>query len=75
MASTSEVEIEVPGVEHDGCKIITCPVKNNTDYQFNYQFQVPKALPSVKGYVTVKATGDHNVVLACAKVSGELVDE
>lgn len=73
-AGTDGVEIEVPGVEHDGCKVITCPVVADKDYTFEYTFQVPKALPSVKGYVLVKATGDNNTTLACAKVKGELVD-
>ncbi|XP_017461212.1 PREDICTED: mite group 2 allergen Tyr p 2-like [Rhagoletis zephyria] len=66
------IEVAVPGVETDGCKIVKCPLKKGQTVPFEYTFTIPAIVPAVPDtMVTLKAVGDHGV-LACASVHNKI---
>ena len=65
-------EIPVPGVDKDGCKHTTCPLKKGQKYELDYSLIISNFLTSLKTVTIVSLVGDHGVV-ACGKVNTEIV--
>ena len=72
-ATMNNMEVPVPGVDKDGCKHTTCPLKKGQKYELDYSLIIPTILPNVKTVTTASLVGDHGVV-ACGKVNTEVVD-
>nr|ABG76192.1 group 2 allergen Blo t 2 isoform 8 [Blomia tropicalis] len=72
-ATMNGIEVPVPGVDKDGCKHTTCPLKKGQKYELDYSLIIPTVLPNVKTVTTASLVGDHGVV-ACGKVNTEVVD-
>lgn len=66
------LQIKVPGVPTDGCKIVQCPLVKGKTYNAHYSMNVPSIIPAVKTLVTVKIIGDHGPV-ACGSIDSEIV--
>nr|AAQ73482.1 type 2 allergen Blo t 2.046 [Blomia tropicalis] len=72
-AIMNNIEVPVPGVDKDGCKHTTCPLKKGQKYELDYSLIIPTILPNLKTVTTASLVGDHGVV-ACGKVNTEVVD-
>nr|ABG76188.1 group 2 allergen Blo t 2 isoform 4 [Blomia tropicalis] len=71
-AIMNNIEVPVPGVDKDGCKHTTCPLKKGQKYELDYSLIIPTILPNLKTVTTASLVGDHGVV-ACGKVNTEVV--
>jgi len=75
LAKVGELEIQVPGVDTDGCNNhgLECPLKKGETYTLSYDIFIPKLVPTIESDVTAKLVGD-NGILACGTVHGSIVD-
>nr|AUF42067.1 group 2 allergen Sui p 2 [Suidasia pontifica] len=70
-AKVNGVELQVPGIETNGCHHMKCPLVKGQSYQFKYDMVIPQILPNVKADVTASLTGAHGL-LACGTVHSEV---
>ena len=70
-ATLNGLEIPIPGIDTDGCKVLKCPLKKGTKYFLDYTFHIPSIAPEIKSKVTLKSYGEHGLI-ACGQVAGEL---
>nr|AAQ73490.1 type 2 allergen Lep d 2.035 [Lepidoglyphus destructor] len=71
LAKVAGTQIQVPGFDTDGCKIIKCPIKKGDPIDFKYSGTIPAITPKIKAEVTAELIGDHGI-LACGTVNGQV---
>lgn len=73
IAKVNGIDVQVPGLDTDGCHYVKCPLKKGQEYTVDYKLNIPKIVPKVKAVVRVDVEGDHGQV-GCGAVNGEVQD-
>ena len=50
-AKVGELEIQVPGVETDACKFMSCPIKKGDTKTLKYTLTIPSIAPTVSSNI------------------------
>lgn len=48
LAKLGSLEIQVPGIESDGCKYVQCPLVKGKVYEATANIPIPSLIPSVR---------------------------
>nr|AQQ10895.1 Pso c2 allergen [Psoroptes ovis] len=73
VADINGVQIEVPGVDHDGCHYVKCPIKKGQHFDVKYTYSIPAILPTTKAKIIAKIIGDKGLG-GCIVINGEIQD-
>jgi len=72
-AKLGELEIQVPEIETNACKFMTCPIKKGETKTIKYVLTVPTSAPALDVDLVVKMVGEHGV-LACGSTKASIKD-
>ena len=72
-ANIGGLELPVPGIDSDGCKVVKCPLKKGETYTTSYSQMLPSITPKGRTTVTARLIGDHGPVV-CSSVVHDIQD-